>query len=341
MDDRTFCQTLLKQVSRTFSRPIEMLPGQLETAVTCGYLLCRVVDTVEDHPTLEIEKRDRLYHLFVEVLEGRDTPEAFGSAAAMLGIDDDPEHVLARNLPRVMRVFRALPLSLQEPSVRWITEMARGMAIYSHRSRQEDGLIALTTLADLERYCYFVAGTVGHMLTDLFIAELGGAVTPERTRLLRAHSEEFGLGLQLVNILKDITEDQERGWSFIPRSVCAAYGLGVADLTKPGKRAIAHDALTPVFERARRALDSAFTYSLAIPPDSREVRLFCLLPLWMAVATLDHARHNDDQLTPGRGVKISRPEVERLIRDCLAHCADDDALRESFTNLSQRRALAA
>src|SRR5262249_44344187 len=49
-DDWAFCKQSLEAVSRTFSKPIAMLPAPLEAAVTCGYLLCRVADTVEDHP---------------------------------------------------------------------------------------------------------------------------------------------------------------------------------------------------------------------------------------------------------------------------------------------------
>src|SRR5690606_2736574 len=107
------------------------------------------------------------------------------------------------------------------------------------------------TLADLERYCYFVAGTVGHLLTDLFATVLGRPIEPA----LRAQAERFGAGLQMVNILKDVTEDRARGWSYIPRTTCVEHGVDVAALLDPTRRDRAHAAVAPVFVMAREHLD--------------------------------------------------------------------------------------
>ena len=57
-------------VSRTFSKPIELLPQPLRVALTCGYLLCRVVDTVEDYAPLGNRQRDELFSAFIAVLDG-------------------------------------------------------------------------------------------------------------------------------------------------------------------------------------------------------------------------------------------------------------------------------
>lgn len=340
MQDWNFCKASLREVSRTFAIPISMLRERLEVAVTCGYLLCRTVDTVEDAGTLPLEDRDELYAAFLDVIERGADATAFAALAAELLPGDDADSVLARNLPRVMRVFGTLPQPHREAVLRWVAEMARGMAIYSRRRPGDDGLVALLTLHDLERYCYFVAGTVGHMLTDLFVVELDG-VTEDRRRVLQSKAEEFGLGLQLVNILKDITDDRDRGWSFIPRAVCARSGLTVRDLVDADRRAQAHAALRPVFDRARQALSDAFDYCLALPPEASDARLFCLLPLWMAVSTLSHAEGNDAQLEPQRPVKIDRAEVARIVAECQACCGDDDAIRASWASLHGATELAA
>ncbi len=329
--DWQYCRKSLVDVSRTFSKPIEMLPGDLEVAVTCGYLLCRLVDTIEDHPDLSIATRDRLYAAFLTVVEDGGPADAFVDAFSCVQ-GQNAEFDLARNLPVVMRVFNGLPQQLRAAVTPWVAEMSRGMAIYSHRAPGADGFTALTTLPDLWRYCYFVAGTVGHMLTDLFVSEIDG-LSEERKTALRANAEGFGLGLQLVNILKDITDDRERRWSFVPRSACAAQGLSIATLTQDAHRAAAHAAVAPIFDRADQCLDEAFEYCLAIPDSEREIRLFCLLPLWMAVRTIAHARGNDDQFVHGAPVKISRDEVGTLINDCVSRCQDDAALRAGFAAL--------
>ena len=332
MNDWEFCQNSLGAVSRSFSTPIRALPGDLQVAVTCGYLLCRIVDTIEDDAKLGPSERDTLFEVFLGVVERGEAPDAFIELCDRFEGESD-ERTLARNLDRVMRVFCALPEPMQRACIPWVAEMSRGMALYCHRPAGEDGLQAILTVADLERYCYFVAGTVGHMLTELFVQSISPPLEPGRRRDLREHAEAFGLGLQLVNILKDVTDDRERGVSFVPRSVCAAVGVGLEHLCEPAHRDAAHRAVQPLFALAHGYLDRAFAYCLAIPPHAREIRLFCLLPLWMAVRTLVHAKGNDAQFVPGEAVKISREEVTRLVADCLQRCQDDAALREGYAAL--------
>ncbi len=329
MDDWAYCQAALREVSRTFSKPIEMLPEGLREPVTCGYLLCRIADTIEDRPDLALSERDTLFAALLDILEGGREADHFTTAyAAHPGVGSDD--ALCRSAGRVMAVFRSLPTTVQRSCVPWIAEMIRGMAIYAHRRPGADGINAVADLPDLERYCWFVAGTVGRMLTELFVAHLGPRLGEDAARSLRLGAGEFGLGLQLTNVLKDVTDDRARRVSYIPRELVRGQGLTLTQLCEPSEREAAHRALAPVFRRAEAALEGAFAYVLALPPDATQIRLFCLLPIWMARRTLALARDNDDIFEAGRPVKISRDEVSRLIDDCVARCADDDALREGW-----------
>jgi phytoene/squalene synthetase len=328
-DDWTFCKQSLVAVSRTFSKPIQMLPGDLEVAVTCGYLLCRIADTIEDHPAVPRGHKDSLFEMFLGTLE--QSGEAQKLASAFEEIEgDDAELNAARNFPRVMRVFHKLPESMQGIVARWTAEMARGMSLYTHREPGADGFVALYTNEDLERYCYYVAGTVGHMLTELFIDALSDKMDAETMADLRHNAEAFGAGLQLVNILKDVTDDRARRWSFIPRAACERVGLRIDNLVDPGVRDRAHDAVAPLLDLARVKLDRALDYALSLPADEKGVRLFCLLPLWMAALTLVHARGNDAMFVVGEEVKISRQAVEQVIAECMMHVGDDAFLRDRY-----------
>jgi squalene monooxygenase len=335
--DWSFCRERLAEVSRSFSKPIALLPPHLEVAVTLAYLLCRVADSIEDHVAVPQASRAPLMSRFIDVLHGREDPEVFSGAFAreigVAALETDPELVLTTNMPVVMRVFDLQPDATRATLVRWITEMARGMALYTFRQPGSDGIVALETVSDLERYCYFVAGTVGHLLTDLFLEELGDEVTPDLALTLRVHAEQFGMGLQLVNVLKDLTEDQARRWSYIPRTICAARGLGIRDLRDPSERASAHAALAPLFDIAKKKLDDGMLYTLAIPPRHAGIRRFCLLPLWMAARTLVLAQGNDAMFTPGEPVKIPREEVAALSVACVAHSGDDEVLRARYAGL--------
>lgn len=326
MDDWRYCEHALREVSRTFSQPIELLED-LRPAVTCSYLLCRIADTVEDDAELAPIERDLLFDAMLAVLEDGADPRDFVARYAPVE-RTGPDADLTRNFERVMRVFSTLPAAQRASSQRWIAEMTRGMAIYARRPAGEGGLVALENLADLERYCYFVAGTVGRLLTELFVGTL--ALDRSRRLTLEANAEDFGLGLQLVNVLKDITDDRGRRVSYVPRSLFEAHDLSVDQLLDPSRRATAHLVLAPIFDRSARALDAAFEYTLAVPPSARGIRLFCLLPIFMAVETLAIARGSDAQLVPGAPVKISREAVHRIIAECTASYADDEALRRRW-----------
>ncbi|MBC7173178.1 MAG: squalene/phytoene synthase family protein, partial [Polyangiaceae bacterium] len=294
--DWTYCVEALEQVSRSFARPIAALPEPLRSAVTCGYLLCRIADTIEDAPDTEAARRDVHYSRLLDVLEGRRHPSHFTRAIGDL-VGKPEELELCARIARVLHVLDTVPAPMADAVKRWSSEMVRGMAIYSHRPLGADAIRAPAGIADLERYCYFVAGTVGQMLTELFLLHVE-EVSPSAVRTLREEAESFGIGLQLVNILKDITDDQVRGVSYVPRSLAEERGVALPELLDASRRAAAHDVVAPLFDVARAHLDRALEYVLAIPQSEPRVRIFCLLPLWMAARTLVHARGNDAMFVP-------------------------------------------
>ncbi len=331
--DWDFCQTALEGVSRSFAQPIAALPPALRVAVTCGYLLCRVADTIEDAPHRTAAERDAHFDRFVAALEGRARATAFErELVGWPGTDEELR--LADGLARVLRVLDASPPAMAAIVRRWVGEMVGGMRVYAHREPGHDGLRAPLTISDLERYCYFVAGTVGHMLTELFLAHMGPSAAGLE-RPLRSRAESFGAGLQLVNILKDVTDDRARGWAFVPRELTDLDQLTLQGLLDDRHRRDAHRIIAPLFDLARAKLDEALEYTLAIPPEHVGVRVFCLLPVFMAARTLMLARDNDDVFTPGHPVKIPRREVEQLATDCLVLATDGELLRTAYAALWQ------
>ncbi len=323
MTPRAYCRKALGAVSRSFIRPIEMLRAPLDDAVAAGYLLCRIADTIEDAAQLPLDTRLRLFDLFEDVLTAKAPAAALAEAwRGELRGEPDAEDDLVLHTQTVLDSTAALPHGWFEAMVDRVVEMARGMAIYARRRGGPDGFRVVLSPGDLSRYCWFVAGIVGQMLTDLFA--LDGALRD--TPALRARAESFGLGLQLVNILKDVTDDHERGVVYIPASCLDEAGLAPARLLDADVRPAAHRAVRPVFAMARDALEDAVAYVTAVRAARPDVRLFCAVPLWMAARTLAVARDNDAQFTPGAPVKIARAEVYDIIARCEAHCRDDAAL---------------
>ena len=80
----TFQRAMLPLVSRTFALTIPQLPEGLRDPVTNAYLLCRIVDTVEDDPALTTAQKDELQALFVAALDDPAHAVQFAKRAAPL-----------------------------------------------------------------------------------------------------------------------------------------------------------------------------------------------------------------------------------------------------------------
>ncbi len=326
MNDEATCIELLPRVSRTFALSIEALPEPLRRTVRSAYLLCRIVDTIEDDPDLERDERERLFALFQRLMadDGADTDPLQWAYADRAPDSDDAE--LCRRSGAVFRSFRALPRPVRTAIRPHVFEMATGMAHFARRWRGSGELTVLSDLDDLHRYCYFVAGTVGILLTDTFVAIQGDALTPPVRRAIRQRAVRFGHGLQMTNILRDVRIDHTRGWCFLPATLCRQRGVEPEALLDPPHRPRAMGVIDDVAAVASEHLDHALEYTLRVPPGLADLRLFLIVPLALAHGTLSLVRADPQVLSPG-GLRLSRETVAAVIAEAGRQVGDDDALR--------------
>ena len=328
--DAALCRRLLPQVSRTFALSIAMLPPTLRDAVGHAYLLCRIVDSIEDDARLPLEQRLALFDAFDAVVAGDTTDEdLLERAASEAGLGETPaESELCARSGSVLRAYRALDRSQREAIRPRVLEMSRGMREYATRAAR-DGRLRIADVADLERYCYFVAGTVGALLTDLFVLEVPGVDTQSRKELRRL-AVSFGLGLQLVNIVKDVAADMERGACFLPASLAEREGVALEELLDPKRRAEAMRVVGAVCDLAEEKLRDAQAYTLAWPERAQAVRLFCAVPLTLALASLRVVRQGTSSLVPDATPKVGRGDVFLIVRDAIAAAGSDRDLAALF-----------
>ncbi|RPH68676.1 MAG: phytoene/squalene synthase family protein [Myxococcaceae bacterium] len=79
------------------------------------------------------------------------------------------------------------------------------------------------SFADLELYCYRVAGTVGLLLCPVLGTSDARAATA---------AADLGRAMQLTNILRDVREDLARGRVYLPEDELVAFGLSREDLAQ-------------------------------------------------------------------------------------------------------------
>ncbi len=331
MTDRLFCQAMLPKVSRTFAVCIRLLPPKLEHSVLVAYLLCRIADTIEDTTTLGGSDKARLLDDFRGCLHGEG--EATSLREAFDGATSDEER-LAHDADSVLREYRHLPAAHQEAIRPFVQEMCAGMAEFATRERaSRSGDVALETVADLERYCYYVAGTVGHLLTDLFRLQ-GRSLAADQYHELKDLATSFGLGLQLTNIIKDVADDRRRGWTFVPRQLCQLAGIRPEELQDEGHREQAGHVMRQLIDKAKGHLCDALEYTTRLPRRWYRVRLFCLTSLYFAVNTIRLAEQDQRLLDPSHKVKISRSTVYRTLRITKLVAPSNGLVRAYFRHLA-------
>lgn len=334
---RKFCESILPKVSRTFAINIAFLKGTVHHAVLVGYLMCRIADTVEDTKLLDASRQRVLLDEFVRIFRERDfTKETLKEWESNFKRFESnvPDHFLIQSSSVVFEHFLALPREYQDAVSDCVIEMSQGMRSYFQAGNQPDAK-RLETMEDLDRYCYFVAGTVGKMLSRVFTLS-SPRIKKDLSQGDRRLDISFGLGLQVTNIIKDCRQDfNERNWSYIPVQLVRDHGLGsIEELFDKRNVGKAVEVLDDLVLKALAHLDDAFDYSLSIPRRDVRLRIFCLQPLFFAAATLAVARANLDVVLAGETkVKITRAQVTDIIKKVSLCCWSNSMLKSYYTKL--------
>ncbi|HEY1374773.1 MAG TPA: phytoene/squalene synthase family protein, partial [Candidatus Binatia bacterium] len=295
-------------VSRTFALTIPQLPADLCRVVSNAYLLCRIVDTIEDEPEISASGKDYFCREFLRALADAASAEPFARqlGAALSTRTLPAEHELIRNVPRVFQITRSFSEPQRDALRQCVRTMAGGMADFQLNGAKH----GLKSMEELDRYCYFVAGVVGQMLTRLFC--LHSRRIAERRDALMPLAVSFGQGLQMTNILKDVWEDYEAGACWLPREIFAAEGCDLAELPAARNRKGFERGVGRLIGISQGHLRNAVAYSLLIPKEETGIRKFCLWAVGLAVLTLRKINHHLDY-TDGNQVKISRLSVKGTI----------------------------
>jgi farnesyl-diphosphate farnesyltransferase len=302
----------LPHVSRTFALTIPQLPPALRSPVTNAYLLCRIADTIEDEPAVSPPETIALMQRFKDAVAGRADPVALVRDLAPLLSDSTlpAERDLVLNMERVIRLTAGFEPGQRRAIIRCVELMCYGMPHFQFNA----SLAGLARSTDLDDYCYYVAGVVGEMLTELFCCH--SPKIAARRAEMEALAESFAQGLQMTNILKDLWEDRSRGVCWFPQSVFSRHGIDLAQLQPEPHDPRFPAALRELIGVAHAHLRNALEYTLLIPPEEAGIRRFLLWAVGLAILTLRKIDANP-RYTAGSQVKVTRSAVAmtRILTD--------------------------
>lgn len=323
--DEVYQDQILPHVSRTFALTIPQLPAALSIPVTSAYLLCRIADTIEDEPALSAPETLSFLQRFSAVVGGIGEPAALARDLEHRLSDRTlpTERDLISNMERVVRVTANLG-EVQHAAIRRCVElMCYGMPRFQFNA----SVRGLAKSSDLDDYCYYVAGVVGEMLTDLF-CDYSVDIARRRANL-SALAASFAQGLQMTNILKDVWEDRSRGACWLPQDVFTRHGVDLAQVSSDSHDPRFSLGMTELVAVAHAHLRNALDYTLLIPGKEKGIRRFCLWAIGLAVLTLRKIAHNPG-FTAGAQVKVSRTAVSMTMLMTNTFIGNDWMLRRLF-----------
>ena len=298
MSSPEFYQQHLDQVSRSFSFCIQRLKSPLRNYVGLSYLLCRVLDTVEDTAWQNIEAKKKAFSQFENFLtESASIEEIQRWIQSLPPIAIEAEEKLMNDAAILLKDFHALPESIRNHLRRSILNMLRGMRHFSNKEE-----LRLNTLTEVNQYCFFVAGVVGELLTDLVRSTSAKLHFPQN---FHRNAHHFGLFLQKINLLKDQkTDENEKRFLIHDR----------------------HEVLQSLYQNAKGALN----YLTAIPVQEKEYRLFCAWSLFLGLASLPWIQKSFSlgvlRKIPRHATQILLGKIEKIIDD-------NEQLANQFKNL--------
>jgi len=311
LSDQDFQSILLEGVSRTFALTIPQLPSTLYPAVANAYLLCRIVDTIEDEVSLDVDQKKYFCTAFIDIVKTGKNSESFAKELAPLLSEQTipAEHSLIHLTPRVIEITHSFDAEQIKALSECVETMAKGMPIF----QALDLHAGLKTMSDMDDYCYYVAGCVGEMLAKLF-CHYSEDINQHREELLEL-SVSFGQGLQMTNILKDIWDDAKRGVCWLPQDIFTETGFELKDLTPETDDENFRKGLEHLINIAHGHLHNALRYTQLLPANETGMRNFCLWALGMAVLTLKNIKNNLN-FNDSDQVKITRKDVKKTIATC-------------------------
>lgn len=307
---------LLRGVSRSFYLTLRVLPSSSRLPVGLAYLLAKAADTIADTRLLPPSRRLDNLLLFRDYLEG---PMEIGALQKMEAELTDKqalpeERELLMSLPATFSLLKGLKEPDQSQVRKVVRNLTYGMEIDLTTFPPEDsGLLGcMEDAGALDEYIYHVAGCVGEFWTDITTASMSALDDRNRQRMAESFVA-LGKGLQLTNVLRDVSWDLRIGRCYLPRIDLTAIGMLPEDLLDPANGISAKTVLVAWVRVTLEYYVSAERYLLAIPRRYLRFRMAVLWPMLIGLATLTRLVRNERWLDPLYPTRVPRWRVYRMI----------------------------
>ena len=322
---------ILRQVSRSFYLSIRLLPQKLRDPVSLGYLLARASDTIADTAGLPVDARTDKLRLLSRGIQGEPLGDAIvdlsGSLAKLQ--TGDAERALIESLQTCLDWLDQSEVEDREEVRAVLQQINRGQLLDLERFRDPKRIVALQNAAELNEYAYLVAGSAGEFWTRLCFRHLPKFTNSAESEMLDL-GKRYGMGLQLINILRDARADLRAGRCYFPNDELAAAAMEPVQILREPER------FQPIYRRwrenAERGIESGIKYVNAVR--NRRVRAATALPALIGARTLALLR-NAGATALHRHIKVPRKEVRAIIASVAFSFASRSRINSLYRELSR------
>ena len=224
-----YCESVCRDASTTFFSSFSALQYDKRRAVHAVYALCRWVDDIvdgdEEPSILETHSLRKATDARQQIIS-----EIHAGKEPTLPNDEHRRRLMALVDIRI-KIKKAHDkeiTSSDHPIFIALQDVFRKFSIKVHDFEtvlegMEDDLYPVQnkTWDELRSYCYKVASAVGLILIEIYGYE---------DRAARLHAIDLGIQMQLINVLRDINEDMERGRIYLPLDILASHNISIHDL---------------------------------------------------------------------------------------------------------------
>ncbi|MFN3909887.1 MAG: squalene/phytoene synthase family protein [Candidatus Anstonellaceae archaeon] len=323
MKEEDVCWGVLAKVSRSFALAIKLLPSPLKIQLNVAYLIYRLIDTIEDSK-LGIKEKEKLFANVLKSISLKRYSEKHTERLIqeLKKIDCTYEKVLFDNLKPIFKIFYSQEKKVKFSILKWGTVMKNGMMEFQYKK--------ILNQADQTKYSYYVAGVVGYLFNDLLY--YNKVITKKTKNKISKYAKTFGIALQRINIIRDVGEDSKQGRYFWPIHLLKKYKMNYQKLFLKENRKTALKILNSLLEETKKDIMGAIRYIEELPNNEIRIRIFCLVPLFMALESYITLFNNEKIFELDNKIKITRKQVYLIALKAALKANSNRTLSKWFLN---------
>lgn len=262
-----YCQDLLQKSGSSFALSFVFLDPPQRQAITALYAFCRQVDDIAD--------------------DCRDPAVAQASLDWWQG---EIERIYSGQASHPIALALQQALNYVPLNKAWLLDILTGVRQDLYKTR-------FANRAELEQYCYYVAGAVGLLSTQIF-----GYDDPQTLEYAKA----LGQALQMTNIIRDIREDASRGRIYLPLDELAEAGIEDSELLNGEYSPAMHALLQREIQHAEGLYQRAYAL---LPTTERPRQRAALIMAAIYEDLLGRMQRNPEQVLKKR---VRVPALRKL-----------------------------